>query len=252
MVNYLASALGGLVIGILINLLANWLPAYRATKAEQPDEAAADEPAVEPEPTRPPMLRYVLVELAMAGLAAALVGRTGFTPMFGVLLFYTAVFMLIAVIDIEHRLVLNVVMFPAFVIALIEVFASGRIEPLRGLAGYAIAQIVVMGFYLLGGLYLWIINRGRDTAVNEVAFGFGDVTLATFCGLIVGTPGVIIMLVLTVFLGGLFAVLFIAYRALFARGYKAHTALPYGPSIVIAAILMLVWGEPIIARLAGG
>jgi leader peptidase (prepilin peptidase)/N-methyltransferase len=246
----LASALGGLAIGVLINVLANRLPAYRTTP-EKPDEEA-DEPAEEPEPTRPPTLRYALVELAMAGLAAGLAQRSGFTPTFGVLLFYTALFMLIAVIDIEHRLVLNVVMFPAFAIALVEVMVGGRIAPLSGLAGYAIAQIVVMGFYLLGGLYLWLINRGRETAVNEVAFGFGDVTLATFCGLVVGSPGVIIMLVLTVFLGGLFAVLFIVSRMAFAREYRAHTALPYGPAIVIAAIIMLVWGEPIMARLVGG
>jgi leader peptidase (prepilin peptidase)/N-methyltransferase len=198
------------------------------------------------------VLRYVLVELAMAAIAVGLMARTRFTPEFGILLFYTALFLLITVIDVEHRLVLNVVMFPAFAIALVEVVVSGRIEPLRGFAGYAIAQVVVMGFYLLGGLYLWIINRGRENPVTEVAFGFGDVTLATFCGLVVGSRGVVMMLVLTVLLGGLFALLYILLRMVFSRGYKAHTPLPYGPSIVIAATLMLVWGGPITQRLLGG
>lgn len=248
MITYLASALGGLAIGVLVNLLADRLPASRTARNEAPDRAA-DEPDETPEPARPPVLRYVLVELAMAAFAVALMQQAGLTPRYGVLLFYVAVFTLIAVIDIEHRLVLNVVMLPAFVVALVEVLVGGRLEPIRGLAGYAVAQIVVMGFYLLGGLYLWIINRGRETPVEEVAFGFGDVTLATFCGLVVGFPGVVIMLFLTVLLGGLFGLLYIVYRSVFARGYRAHTPLPYGPAILIAATFVLVWGKPLLSGL---
>ena len=89
-------------------------------------------------------------------------------------------------------------------------------------------------------------------AVTEVAFGFGDVTLATFCGLVVGFPGVTLMLVLMVLLGALFALLYIVSRGLFARGYRAHTPLPYGPSIILAAVIMLLWGADVIRLALGG
>lgn len=238
----------GLILAVLVGLalgaLVNWLASILSARRRSPDsesEATA----------RRPMARIIVVELVLAVLAAYLWSRSGTTLLTAGLLFYVTVFTLIAVIDIEHRLVLNVVMIPAVVIALIEVLLSRRIPALNALAGYAVAQIVVMGFYLLGGLYLKAVNARRETPVTEVAFGFGDVTLATFCGLVVGFPGVIPMLVLMVLLGGLFALLYILSRRLLSRGYRAHTPLPYGPSIILAAVLMLLWGPEVVRVLAG-
>jgi len=37
-------------------------------------------------------------------------------------------------------------------------------------------------------------------------------------------------------------------RGLVMHNYRAHTPLPYGPSIVVAALVMLLWGEQV-ARL---
>ncbi|MBN1429685.1 MAG: prepilin peptidase [Anaerolineae bacterium] len=185
--------------------------------------------------------RYLAVEIALAVIFCFLWNREGMTPMFGVLTFYTSLFVLISVIDIEHRLVLNIVMLPAFVFALIEVLISGRISIAEALVGYAIGQLVVMGFFLLGGVYLWIVNTARKEPVTEVAFGFGDVTLATFSGLVVGMPKVFPMLVLMIVLGGLIAFLYILYRAVIVRDYHPHIPIAYGPAIVLAAAMMLLW-----------
>lgn len=248
MLGTILAALGGLALGAVVNWLADRLPAMRMTPtgAHEGDTAPAEAP------TRPRRLRrYAAVEVLLAAVAVYLWVRYGPSARFGILLFYMALFTLIAVIDIEHRLVLNVVMFPAFAVALLEVLLSGRLVPLNGLAGYAVAQIIVMGFFLLGQVYLWAVNARRGgQPVTEVAFGFGDVTLATFCGLIVGYPGVMLMLVLMVLLGGLFALLYLVVQALAAREYRAHTPLPYGPSIILAASMLLLWGKDI-ARLLG-
>ena len=235
------AALVGLALGALVNWLASTLPARRHTAETA---AAAD--------ARRPLARVIAVEIVLAVLAAYLWSRSGTTVLTAALLVYMTVFTLIAVIDIEHRLVLNVVMVPAFAVALVEVLFSRRIPVLSALAGYAVAQIIVMGFYLLGGLYLKAVNARRETPVTEVAFGFGDVTLATFCGLVVGFPGVTLMLVLMVLLGALFALLYIVSHGLFARGYRAHTPLPYRPSIILAAVIMLLWGADVIRLALGG
>jgi len=241
-----AASLGGLALGALVNWLATVLPARRAAQMD------AGTPAETPAPAGRPVARIVAVEIVLGALAGYLWWRFGASVMFGVLLFYVTVFTLIAVIDIEHRLVLNVVMLPAFVVALLEVFLSGRREPVEALAGYAVAQIVVMGIYLMGHVYLNAVNARRGEPVTEVAFGFGDVTLATFCGLIIGYPGVIVMLVLMVLFGGLFALLYVLGRMLFAKGYRAHTPLPYGPSIILAAMVLLVWSKELARQLGGG
>lgn len=242
------SALAGLALGALVNWLAGVLPAMRTTAAVGETEETPSPPAAQ----KRPLVRVIVVEIILALFGAYLWGRYGGTAEFGVLLFYTALFTLIAVIDIEHRLVLNVVMFPAFVVALLEVIISPRITAMQGLSGYAVAQIVVMGFFLLGQVYLWIINARRDRPVTEVAFGFGDVTLATFCGLVVGYPDVFAMLVLTVLAGGLSALIYIVSRMLPSREYRAHTPLPYGPSIIVSAVVLLLWSDQILPWLLGG
>jgi prepilin signal peptidase PulO-like enzyme (type II secretory pathway) len=255
---YLLAAVGGLALGLLVNWLAGWLPQY----AVSPDQPDGEDPADDSEPGIPsgdqsesrwwgPPLRAILVELFLAAMTVYLWQREGATLLFAIFLFYTAIFTLIAVIDIETRLVLNVLMLPAFVIALIEVFVGGRFANSREpFAGYAIAQIVVLGIYLLGQVYLGLVNRRAVTPVDEVAFGFGDVTLATYCGLVVGYPRVIFMLILMILLGAFFAILYVLISPFVKREVRSHMAMPYGPAIVAAALLFLLWGEPI-ARLMG-
>jgi leader peptidase (prepilin peptidase)/N-methyltransferase len=255
MVGYILAALIGLILGGCIGLLADWLPKLNRdlrgdSQAQEAELPTGSESLKDRWYQRFIQPRYMAVELVMAIACLYLWHREGLTPMLGILAFYVALFVLITVIDIEHRLVLDVVMLPAFVIALLEVVLSNRLSLQNALVGFAVGQIVVMGFYVLGIIYLWIINAGRKEQVREVAFGFGDVTLATFCGLVVGYPRVVVMLVLMVVLGGLIALLYLLYRAIIVRDYKAHTPLPYGPSIVLAALVMLLWGREI-GRLLG-
>jgi len=255
--------------GLLVNWLADWLPSVDWLRG--PDES--DEiPAMTGvghssgvsgrvmawlthgaynTPASVGRYRYLLVEILLIAAATSIWLRPGL-PLHNWLLFiYIVLFVLISVIDIEHRLILNIVMIPAFVLALMDVAFGLRITLKDGLLGYAIAQIAVMGLYLLGGAYLAVVNARRDTPVTEVAFGFGDVTLATFCGLVVGSPGVIVMLVLMILLGGLVAGLYVIVRALGGKEYAAHTPLPYGPSIVLAAIVMMLYGASITQWILG-
>ncbi len=232
-------ALVGLALGGLVNLLADRLP----PRDEVPAHATAPL-------TAPRALRIVAVEIVLAGTAVYLGLREGFTVFAAVNLIYISLFVLMAVIDIEHRLVLRSVMLPAFVFALLEVLFSGRIRPLDALAGFAIGQIVLTAFYLLGEVYLHFINARRGQPVEEVAFGSGDVTLGTFCGLVVGFPRVVPMLIAMIFIGAGLALLFLLVRLILVRRYEVHIPLPYGPAILLAATLLLLWG-PAVARLFG-
>lgn len=245
---YILSALGGILLSVPLNLLADYLPRRSGSALDD----LADVPGLDESDASRPIVRYVVVALLMAASVAYLWSREGLTPSFGILTFYMAVFALVGIIDVEHRLILSIVVLPAFAFAILEVLLGTRIAALSGFAGYAIAQIVVMAFYLFGEVYLWFINRGKppEERVEEVAFGFGDVSLATFCGFVVGFPSVIPMLVLMVLSGAAFAILYVIIRALTRHDYQAHTALPYGPAILVAATLMLLWG-PSVARLMG-
>ncbi len=246
-VGYLSAGLLGCVLALVVGVLADLAPAYREA------QAARDDPALDPPPPfvlKDALLkrRTLLVLIVMVAASLYVWSREAVILSFLPLIVYIALFVLIAVIDIEHRLVLDIVMIPAFVIALVEVAASPRLKLTQGLIGYAIGQIVVMGVYLLGAVYLWLVNTARSEPVEEVPFGFGDVTLATFCGLVVGAPGIIFVLVFMVFIGGAMALLFLLGRLVLSRRYQAHTPIPYGPAIVTAAAIVLLWGDQIIAR----
>lgn len=265
------AALIGLLLGILVNFLSDFLPQQRADITIEEGDAVAKKtsyarkeakgdsvPSVYgllrkalssdgySRPAFSSAARYPLTEVGLIIISVYLVVGNQLTFSYAVLVFYMALFALITVIDIEHRLVLNIVMFPAFVIGLLEVTLNNRIKFADGMMGYAIAQIIVMAFYLLGFVYLWVINTNRENPVNEVAFGFGDVTLATFCGLIVGNPGVYFMLFWMVFFGALSAIgTIVIFQLLRGGRFRAHMAIPYGPSIVLAAAVLLLSENPV-------
>lgn len=189
----------------------------------------------------PLSIRYPIVEILLAVIFTYLGSAFGFTGQMVAFMVYMTLFVLIAVIDIETRYILNVLVLPAFVFGLIELALSGRVRLRDALAGYAVGQMVVLVLYLGGVLYLWNLNRGRENKITEIAFGFGDVTLATFCGLIVGFPNVVVMLVLMVLIGGVIAFIYGLYYIIVARRYGGYVPIAYGPAILIAATIMLLW-----------
>jgi prepilin signal peptidase PulO-like enzyme (type II secretory pathway) len=147
------------------------------------------------------------------------------------------IFTLIVVIDVEHRLILHMVSGPsAILIALIGILDPNRgwqKTLLGGLAGFGVFFIL----YIFGGVFASLMSRLRGREVEEVAFGFGDVTLAGVIGLTVGWPGVVIALVIGILSAGLFSLLFIL-SMLLRRSYNPFRPIPYGPFIILGGLLV--------------
>ncbi len=152
----------------------------------------------------------------------------------------TFVFALIAVIDIEHRLVLWRVVLPAaVVIGLMQALTHGGWKTLwGGLAGYGL----VLGMFLLGQLFSLGLARLRGRPLDEVAFGGGDVNLAALVGFAVGWPGILLALVVAIFSGGIFSLAFLLAQTL-RRRYNPYTAIPYGPFLVLGAAVVYLYGH---------
>ena len=71
--------------------------------------------------------------------------------------------------------------------------------------------------------------------------GAGDVKLAGLIGLVVGFPQVLAALLVGVIIGGLVAVFLLVSRL-----RKRKEPIPFGPFLVVGAMVVLVWGEQII------
>ncbi len=161
-------------------------------------------------------------------------------------LIYMAIFTLITVIDLEHRLILFVVIIPSALIALADaaltVYGANISDALIGGAvGFGIFFLMYIG----GFIFIYVMAKTRGRSTNEVAFGYGDVMLITLAGLILGWKPLIPAIFLTVFLGALGALAWIVGRWLTGNRYSLFTPLPYGQYIVIATIIMLLFSTEV-------
>jgi leader peptidase (prepilin peptidase) / N-methyltransferase len=249
----------GLLLGAGINLCADQLPRWRALR-RTPFCPYCEEP-------RPPgswigtlaylsfkpdcpncgaaiPWRYPLVELGTAALFAFLWHQyQQETTLLLLYSIYSLILVLVLVIDLEHRLILNVVMYPAWLLALLGSLLHPepyfyRLALLGGAIGFGLLFLI----YLLGELFVKVMSRVRGKPIHAVAFGFGDVRLGCFIGLILGFPQVFSAIFLAVLLGGLAGLVYWFVRAIILRSYSLFTAIPYGPFLVIGAATVLFFG----------
>jgi leader peptidase (prepilin peptidase)/N-methyltransferase len=90
------------------------------------------------------------------------------------------------------------------------------------------------------------VNKRRGQEIDEVALGFGDVTLATVIGLFLGWPTIILGLLSAIFMGGFVSLLFIVV-SLILKQFRMFAALPYAPFMAIATIIILFYPDAIAA-----
>jgi len=168
-------------------------------------------------------LRAPLLELGMMAAFAAGWLRLQQDPAqllaFGLFAWYLLV---VLVIDVERRLVLDVMTVPAAAAALLISFLPGGATPLSALLGGAVGL----------GLFLFLALVGRFIGRN--AMGAGDVKLAGVIGLMAGYPAVSQALLLGIVLGGIGALVLLVTRRAGRRGYMA-----YAPYLAVGALVVL-------------
>ncbi len=122
--------------------------------------------------------------------------------------------------DLEHRLILDRVSFPAMGLALaVSIFNHPWWAGLAtGLgAGFLFALIAVIGALIF----------------KAEAMGFGDVKLAVFLGLLLGWPYTVTALFYGVFLAGVVSIVYVIWK----RSLKGTIA--YGPYLAVGALILL-------------
>ena len=213
----LAAALVGLLVGLGLNPLVTALPRWRR-------ELPAEEGLYLRLKRRP-----LWLALLNAG-AYALVWATPRPAVEGFLLsLYSSLLLLIAVIDLETRLIPHVLIYPAILLALLASPLDPRLTWQRAVVGGVTGFLFFALLAWLTGLLFRLIFRLTGKAAGGPAsalagFGGGDVNLAAFIGCIVGFPGVLTGLAAGILLGGVVSLLLL----LTGRGPRG-TFIPYGP-----------------------
>ena len=173
--------------------------------------------------------RILWVEIANGALFAFLYSQYGMGVEMAVTAFYCCLFIVIMVIDLERGLILNRIVYPAMVAALlISVFLPGlaivpwiKYSAIGGGIGFGLALLVV------------VLSRG--------GMGFGDVKMAALMGFVIGFPLIFFTLILAAIIGGVVAVVL-----LLAKKKKRKEGIPFAPILSLATIITLLGGESII------
>ncbi len=226
--------LAGLLCGLLLNYLADVLP----------DTRRLSRPLWWP-PSGKKLRNYlasprVLIVFLLSAVAAALLNRhlpVSFPVLaYGAILFY---FSLVAVIDVEHRLVLHPVSLAgAVTMGAIGLWRHALFSTLLGgLAGFAF----MLALFFLGDWLGRLMARLRGEKWEDTALGFGDVNLAGVIGLLMGWPGVIAALFVGMLAAGLFSGAYLLWM-LVSRKYSAFSSIPYAPFLCLGTVLLVSLG----------
>jgi leader peptidase (prepilin peptidase)/N-methyltransferase len=181
--------------------------------------------------------KLMWVELATAVIFALLYWHYQLSPELGVMAFYACLFIIIFVIDLEHSLILNKVVYPGMIVALLlslypwpwfseSIGMRVAYAALGGAAGFAIFLLIAL------------VSRG--------GMGWGDVKLAALIGLATGFPLVFVAIIMAAILGGIVAVALLA-----ARRKGRREMIPFGPFLAVAAMVTLLWGNNILSWYLG-
>lgn len=236
--------LSGWLLGSLVNYIADVLPHTRrlgplACPSCGRTRTLAEHLLMKPCPqcgARRSRRAWVVQILAVAILLATWFypGRMGFW-LGALALTYFGV---VAVIDIEHRLILYVESAVGALLGLgIGLSLHGLVQTLIG----GVAGLLIMaGLFLLGAGLAKLFGRLRGQPIEEDALGFSDILLCANLGLIVGWPGVAALVFYTIFIAGAGS-LVILLSQLARRNYQPFAPVAFGPYLLIAAVLLLYW-----------
>lgn len=182
--------------------------------------------------SHPISARYPLVELGTGLLFAAMAWRFGLSWELPAYLYFAAIAVALALIDLDTRRLPNVITLPSYAVAGALLLLPAAIEGawdsyLRALLG---ALALFAFYFLLAFIY-------------PAGMGFGDVKLAGVIGLYLGWLGwgpLLVGAFLGFLLGALVGVALIVFGT---AGRKS--AIPFGPFMLAGAVIAVIWGQNI-------
>lgn len=187
----------------------------------------------------PISIQYPLVELLTAAL---FILSYAYSPpifhvpysifLFSLWLIFQVAFVALAIYDLRWMILPDRIIFPLQVLAVIYVL----VELLGSRQGWPVIQGALLGVLCIAGVFYGLFQVSKGTWI-----GGGDVKLAVILGLLVGGPAkALLVIFIASLLGSLVSI------PLLLRG-KAKTRIPFGPFLIIATVIVYLFGSSLIA-----
>lgn len=221
-------ALLGLITGWLLNFAADYLVRFAATKRDSVT-VTIQPPALlrllRRETGDSHFVAQLAAELFMGSLFALIYVIDGVSVETLWLLAVSGFFALITIMDYKYRLVLNVLTYPAIVLALVVNLVVLHQPMLHILLGVAFA---------FGLFYVTLLVRPNG-------LGGGDVKLAALIGAMFGFPQVLWALIASAAASAIvIAVLLLSHRL------TRKDTIPFAPFLCLGALVILIYNSAII------
>ncbi|MFZ4663600.1 MAG: prepilin peptidase [Caldilineaceae bacterium] len=227
MMTVLGTILLSLLAGWVVNVVADTVPARRALREtwrwpfQRLGLAVGESTAVGGASPR----RYLIVWLMALALGWFAYLQIGWTPKALLIAVEAWFFLAIAVIDLEHRLVLNrmlVVAAPLF-------FAANLLMGEVTMSSILLGAVTGFGIFLI----LALLSPG--------GMGMGDVKLAGLIGLTTGVSDVLAALFIAILVGGIAGAVILLKNYLRRRNWRGQT-MAYAPYLVVGVWIVLFDG----------
>ncbi len=177
--------------------------------------------------------RYPFVELlgGLSALASVLV--FGPTLHAAVIFAFIAVLIVVTFIDLDHRIIPDIISLPGIPIFFLAAFAIPTISWVQSLIGI-----------LVGGGILFSIAWGYQAITGREGMGGGDIKLLAMMGAVVGWKGILF----TIFTGSAIGTVIGILTSIKSPGQGlGRMAIPFGPFLALGGILYVFFGETLLS-----
>lgn len=149
------------------------------------------------------------------------------------LLIFISLLIIIFAFDLRHYIIPDRVIYPAILIGIVYniVYSLLINNNTALLINYFLSGLFASLFFL----FIVLISKGRW-------MGLGDVKLAFFMGLVLGSPNIIIALFLSFLIGAL-----VGISLILAQKKKFSSEIPFAPFLILGTFLALFWGGDILS-----
>lgn len=175
-------------------------------------------------------LRYPVVESVNAA------GYVAIWWVFGVSwtsLFYIGLFSMLLVVagtDLSHRIIPDVITLPGIVVGLLGAATVLPVGLMNSLLGV-----------LIGGGLLWALAWASPYLFGKEGMGGGDIKLLAMIGAFLGWKATLLTVMIGSLTGSIVGISLIGLRVI-----KRHDYIPFGPFLVVGAILSMFFAQPLL------
>jgi len=174
--------------------------------------------------------RYPAVEFVTGLLFLGVFMRMGLTWSLpgGILLAFALV--VVTFIDLDHKIIPNVITFPGMVIGVVLSFLPGFPGPRDSIIGL-----------LAGGGFLWFVGWSYLLVTKREGMGMGDVKLLGLIGAFLGWQALPVTILAAALTGSVIGMI-----AMKLQGEDSTYAVPFGPFLALGALAHLFVGRELI------